>query len=144
MNALDLELTKSETVNKRLLNPLVRFCLTLLFSAALGVGFAQQESFPPPSRTLDFLDKTSGKASSLLAKLDARVQKTVKKFKRQEQRMAKKLARRDSLATKRIFATIGNNYSSLQLPNERGYAHYIPRLDTLKTSLKFLESRYLF
>ena len=59
---------------------------------------------------------------------------------KQEARIKRKLIKIDSVAAMKIFADAENKYKSLkQKIGNSPVGHYIPKLDTLVTSFKFLE-----
>lgn len=87
------------------------------------------------------LNKIEKSAQSLNAKIEHKTLKAIKKLQKQEQAIYKKLAKVDSVAAKQLAASKG--FSSLSLGENRGEVklkEYIPRFDSLKTGLKFLES----
>lgn len=96
-----------------------------------------------PSR---FMDKIKKKSTELEEKLIAHSEKALKKLEKQEQKMKKKLARKDSLKAEQLFGNVEQRYQQLQdklnAPTKLvgRSSQYLPHLDTLKTSLKFLDA----
>ncbi|WP_240965748.1 hypothetical protein [Pseudoflavitalea sp. G-6-1-2] len=96
-----------------------------------------------PSR---FMDKIKKKSTELEEKLMASSEKALKRLEKQEQKMKRKLARKDSLKAEQLFGNVEQRYQQLQdkLNNPTKLAgrsaQYLPNLDTLKTSLKFLDA----
>jgi hypothetical protein len=82
----------------------------------------------------------SSDAKNLQEKLAKKEEKTLSSFEKQESRIRKKLARIDSLAAKNIFSDADERYKALQdrIKNPGKITQYIPHLDSLSTSLKFL------
>ena len=90
-----------------------------------------------------YLQTISAESKSLEQKLDKKSQKLLKRLQKQEAKMQAKLSKVDSSAAKKIFADSKQKYDQLQ--NKVSNAgNYIPKLDSLATSLKFLESNPQF
>lgn len=87
-----------------------------------------------------YIDQTASKAQYLTGKLDKKTEQTLAQMKKQELRMKNKLARIDSTKAKEMFGDIEQKYQDLQhkLTGAASGA-YVPSLDTLATSLKFLK-----
>ncbi|HEY6505035.1 MAG TPA: hypothetical protein VIZ28_13750 [Chitinophagaceae bacterium] len=88
-----------------------------------------------------YLDKVSSKANQLEQKLDMQTDKAVQQIMKQEAKMKRKLAKIDSLKAKEVFGNAEQKYKDLQekLQSKLAGKQYIPSLDTLSTSLKFLQ-----
>ncbi|MET0463510.1 MAG: hypothetical protein ABW007_10160 [Chitinophagaceae bacterium] len=118
-------------------------CLLLLCGVFLSVLVYAQEDTTQKSPFIDgkYLISVREKAAKLEAQLDSKSQKVLSAFLRKEEKMRRKLARKDSTAASRIFSGTADAYSQvkskLQSPGE--LSGYIPSIDTLATSLKFLE-----
>ena len=88
-----------------------------------------------------YLTAISSKADHLEQKLDHRSSKALQRLQKQEEKIRRKLAKKDSLKAAAIFGNASGQYE--QLDNRLGKITegklYIASLDTLKTSLKFLE-----
>jgi hypothetical protein len=106
-------------------------------------GFSQTEpgqSNKPIQIPRKFLQKVSSQSSAVEEQLDKKSQKALEKLQKQEAKMMKKLSKIDSAASKNIFAGAEEKYKELgeKLKNPP-LKNYIPKLDTIATSLKFLE-----
>ena len=99
---------------------------------------AQDSSQVLPS---EYLSRVSSRVNSVQEKLDRYSDKALFSLQKQEERMHKKLSKLDSSKAKQVFASAQSRYDALQrkLDNPGSASSYIPFLDTLKTSLKFLE-----
>jgi hypothetical protein len=88
-----------------------------------------------------YLDKVSSKANQLEQKLDKKTDKALQQMMALEQKMKKKLFKTDSLKAKEIFGNAEQKYKDLEqrLTSKLSGKQYIPSLDTLSTSLKFLQ-----
>lgn len=116
-----------------------------LILLVLYLGFAASAQEPTPAQELPakYLSKLQSKASSFEEKLDKQSDRILDKMFRREEKLYKKLAKKDSLKAKTMLAESKQKYQQLQeklknpIPGKKGA--YIPYLDTLKTSLKFLD-----
>ena len=88
-----------------------------------------------------YLEAVNAKAGRLEQKLDRQSEKIITQFLKQENKLKRKLARRDSAAALAVFGDAQERYDQLQkkLAGTEKLKQYIPSLDTLSTSLKFLE-----
>jgi len=92
-----------------------------------------------------YLDAVAGKSASISGSIDKQTSKYLSKFQRQEQRIFKKLAKKDSTAAGKALAASQKQYQALQQKLNGASqklsrsGKYIPLLDTLGTSLKFLK-----
>lgn len=92
-----------------------------------------------------FIDNFSGQAIKKTGWIEKQAnkksEKALARFAKQEEKMKRKLAKIDSLAAKNIFTTTENKLRQLQqnLMKPGKLTQYIPHLDTLTTSLKFLQ-----
>jgi hypothetical protein len=88
-----------------------------------------------------YFDAVSKKANTLQQNLDKKSQKVLDRMQKQEAKLQKKLAKIDSLATHNIFSNSADKYNQLKekLKKTGKLSQYIPKLDTLATSLKFLD-----
>jgi hypothetical protein len=89
---------------------------------------------------LSYAVQVGAKAEKLQAKLERQSTKAVKRLQKQEARIKAKMARTDSLKAAEIFGHAEQSYEELQkrIANASG-RQYIPSLDTLSVSLRFLE-----
>jgi len=93
------------------------------------------------SKVVDqYIDKTSAKAGKLEEKLDRKSRKALDQMQRLETKMQKKLSQIDSTKEKEVFGNLKEKYASLEqrLNQSDKLGKYIPSLDTLGSSLKFL------
>lgn len=89
-----------------------------------------------------YLDKVSSRAGQLEGKLDKKSEKIFQRMMKREAKMKKKLARIDSSAAVEIFNNTSQKYQQIKqrLASPNGLTQYFPKLDTLSTSLKFIEN----
>lgn len=84
---------------------------------------------------------------SLEQKITAYTTKSLKRLQKQEDKLRRKLASKDSLAARQLFGSAKEKYNSLQQQlkspadqlNNSGVREYLPKLDSLQTTLKFLD-----
>jgi len=88
-----------------------------------------------------YLDAINKKAENLTQDLDKKSKKVLFKIQKEEAKLQKKLARIDSLVSNDVFKNAEDKYKQLQnkINGSQSLSHYIPCLDTLATSLKFLD-----
>jgi hypothetical protein len=118
-----------------------RLCQTLLCLFVLCHLQAQdssrrQDSLPP----LSYAVQVGAKAQKLQSKLERQSAKALKQFQKKEAKIKAKLSGIDSLKAREIFGDAQQSYDELQrrLANVSA-KQYIPSLDTLSASLRFLE-----
>ncbi len=89
----------------------------------------------------NYLNKVSAKTNQLEQRIDDKTDKVLLRMKRQEEKMKKKLMEIDSLKAKEVFGNVEEKYKELdqRLKNNSFGKQYIPSLDTLSTSLRFLQ-----
>jgi hypothetical protein len=123
---------------QRLLPMLVGILCTIQL---LAQSSALQKEVSVLQIPISYADKVSSKVDQLEQKLDGRTDKILLQMMKQEKKMKKKLAKIDSLKAKEVFGDIEQKYRSLkeQMANKLAGKQYIPSLDTLSTSLKFLQ-----
>ena len=87
-----------------------------------------------------YLEQVNAKAKSLEQKLDNKSAKAVAQLQRQEEKIKHKLAKIDSLAADNIFSNATEKYKQLdeKLKAPSKLMQYIPHLDSVATSLNFL------
>ena len=96
-----------------------------------------------------FLSKITRKAQSIESGLDRRTEKMLSRLERQEARLKKKLSKKDSLSAEQSFGDVKKRYDELRgklksgadLTSKANLNNYVPYLDTLKTSLRFLDEK---
>jgi hypothetical protein len=112
-----------------------------------------QDSLSRADRLLSFptrfLKKVNDKASRLENNIIHKTNKALKQLSKEENRLKKKIYRRDSLTARQLFPDPTVQYSALQKNieekvNRTNSKEYIPFLDTLTTSLHFLEKYAVF
>jgi hypothetical protein len=123
-----------------------QFILTASFLFISILTHAQDSSsrFYP-----QYIDKVSGKASLAKQSLDRKTERALLKMEKEEQRLNNKLKKIDSAAAIKLFGDTEMKYAELRqtLTSEAGLLDlqksgmYFPYLDTLKTTLSFLESK---
>jgi hypothetical protein len=88
-----------------------------------------------------YLSQVSSRTEGLTQKLDKKSEKAIVQLQKQEEKIRRKLSRLDSSKAKKLFSDAEEKYGSLKtkLENPSAFKGYIPYLDTLKTSFKFLE-----
>ena len=89
-----------------------------------------------------YFTEVSAKANKLEQKVDRKSEKTLQQMQKQEERIRKKLAKIDSLKAKDLFSSAEQQYKNLhdKLNSKVSLLkQYIPSLDTISTSLKFLQ-----
>jgi len=93
-----------------------------------------------------YLDNITYKASQLEQRLDNKSKKALQQLLKQENKIKRKLGRIDSLKAKEIFSHTEQQYQNIlrKAKNAGNNKQYIPSLDTLVTSLKFLQQNPQF
>jgi hypothetical protein len=118
-------------------------CLIITIALSLFVLEMQgQDSITIKGIPKGYLDQVSAKSGKLEQKLDRNTEKALRQIVKHEAKMKRKLAKMDSIAAGSIFSNTSEKYKRLQqkLKTPEKLTHYLPKLDTLATSLKFLES----
>ncbi|MBZ5858564.1 hypothetical protein [Flavihumibacter profundi] len=90
-----------------------------------------------------YLSEIIQRTSQLEGKIDASTEKVLPQFQKQQEKIRKKLAKVNPEAARKIFDNTEQRYKDLTnaLNSPDKLTHYIPYLDTLKTSLKFLDKQ---
>jgi uncharacterized coiled-coil protein SlyX len=116
-------------------------CILLLAVLFVSSGLLAQSDTLSPAVNGKYLDVVSKKANQLEQKLDKQSDKIITRLLKQENKLQRKLARKDSAAATAVFGDAKQRYNQLQqkLAGTEKLKAYIPSLDTLSTSLKFLE-----
>jgi hypothetical protein len=97
----------------------------------------------------DYLDKVSAKVDKAGQALNKKTERALLKMEKEEKRLNEKLAKIDSLAAKKLFSATEKKYAELrdklnkkaEQLNPENLSSYVPYLDTLKTTLSFLETK---
>lgn len=114
----------------------VFFFLSLVFCV-----FSQAQDSTVGSLPSGYLSAASARIGTLESKLDKKSEKALRDFQQQEERIYRKLARVDSTGAARYLAASRKQYQQLEqkLRAPLTLTQYLPFLDTLKTSLKYLQ-----
>ncbi|HYH15467.1 MAG TPA: hypothetical protein VD794_09610 [Flavisolibacter sp.] len=104
---------------------------------------AQDSTLQSPIKYIVAVEK---RANDLTASIDKKTNQYLNKFKKGEVRLLKKLAKKDSTKAAQLLAQSRAKYQQLEkaLKGENHLQEYIPSLDTLTTSLKFLSQHKAF
>jgi Skp family chaperone for outer membrane proteins len=115
----------------------VIFCLFRLFASSQEATDTALISKIPNQ----YFESVSKKANTLQQNLDKKSQKVLTRMQKEEAKLQKKLAKIDSIAANNIFSNTAEKYNQLKekLKNTGKLSQYIPKLDSLTTSLKFLD-----
>jgi hypothetical protein len=110
------------------------FCA--LSITAKGQDTIQQKLSPT------YLAQVSAKAASHEEKINRASEKALAQLQKREEKIRQKLFRIDSSRAKAIFGSFEQEYERLKqkLDQPQNFSGYIPYLDTLKTSLQFLQN----
>jgi hypothetical protein len=117
----------------------LRITIIAILSSVILHSFAQDSTkVQIPSK---YLDNVSSKASQLEQRLDKKTDRVLSQMMKQEEKLKQKLAKIDSLKAEQIFGNVQERYVQLKerLAAKLSAKKYIPSLDTLSTSLKFLQ-----
>jgi len=117
-----------------------KLLISFLLSFIISNSFSQDSTGVSQVST-KYFDAVIKKANSLDQALDKRSKKALAKMQKQEAMLQKKLAKIDSLAALNFLENSKNKYQQLQdkLNNPQTLSQYIPLLDTITSSLKFLD-----
>jgi hypothetical protein len=127
---------------KRLLTTLLIFQLAHL-SVTAQDSSRLDKLISIPDRLFGAVDK---KARLVEDKLTKGTEKYLNKLERREEKLKRKLWKKDSLLAKELFGDIKGRYASLRATTGKAgkYANlYSPRLDSLQTSLNFIDQSKL-
>lgn len=115
--------------------------IALLFSA--GVAGAQDDSTGhlPGKPFSSYIAAAKEKAGAIEEKLDKKSRKALAQYKAHEEKLLKKLSKLDSSAAKQLLESSKAKFQQLedQLKNPGKLSQYIPGLDSLGTTLNFLQ-----
>lgn len=118
----------------------MRLCLhlTVILAIPFSATKAQDSSQVIPVKYFDLVSK---KGEDLNQKLDQKSEKALAQLKKQQEKIKRKLSRLDSSKAKELFAGTEEKYKSLRnkIENPSALTQYIPYLDTINTSFKFLK-----
>lgn len=129
------------------MTPRILVPVLLLLCSGLNPLFAQDTPSVPDADKVagKYLDAVAAKSGSVSNDIDRQTGKYLSRFQKEESRIYKKLAKKDSTAAARGLAASKKQYAALQQKlntTSQSIAaktkRYIPLLDTVTTSLKFL------
>jgi len=101
---------------------------------------AQDTTISLQQVSLKYLERVSATANSIEQQFDKKSEKVLRAFAKQEAKLKKKLSKIDSTAAAPIFANTETRYKALeQKSGNLPFKQYIPRLDSVATSLKYLQ-----
>jgi|GEM_PF-2667591 hypothetical protein len=123
--------------------------LLLIIGAGIGIILpcrAQNASLreePPEGLPAGFVVRVSSRITSLETKINKQAARYLARFKQREAKLQKKLAQKDSLAAGIVFGDAEAKYKRLdsRLTTPQKYKDYYPYLDTLSSSLRFLDQQ---
>jgi hypothetical protein len=120
--------------------PLYRLLLSIGFLCFVVCAQAQTDTTAQPV-SAKYISQVNEKAGQLEQKLDKQSEKILSRFLKAEQKLQRKLAKKDSAKAKEVFGDAKQQYDQLQqkLSKAEKLKQYIPSLDTLGSSLKFLQ-----
>ncbi|MGC4038694.1 MAG: hypothetical protein QM764_22210 [Chitinophagaceae bacterium] len=124
------------------------YCLAILLPALIILAhsnaIAQNDDASKEAVTVSarYIDKVADHVSAVDRKLESLNAKALRQFQQEQNRLLKKLNQTDSVAAKKIIAEAQQRYKFFEqkLNDPKQLSQYIPLLDTLKTSLKFLSA----
>lgn len=130
-----LSLTKARIMLKYLFAIIICF-IYLPASSQMGYDTITATKVSP-----QYLEEIKRKATILQKDFDKKTQRVLIRMQKQEVNLQKKLAKIDSIAANNIFSNTAEKYNQIQekLKNPGNLSRYIPKLDTLTTSLKFFD-----
>lgn len=124
------------------------YCLPLLLwvgVCGLHLNGAAQDSttLSMPAVSTKYVEQVTGKAARLERKVAGKTQKTLRAFAAKQNRLLRAFSRRDSVQAAQFFSQAKERMQHFeqQLQQPAAMTSYVPLLDTLKTSLKFLEKQ---
>src|SRR5437868_9367711 len=95
-----------------------------------------------PDISAKYVDAVGKKAEGLDRKMDKKSEKALRQYEKQAGKLKSKLSKIDSASASRIFGDADKQYkqltNKLKQPTQK-LQKYIPGLDTMGTSLKFLD-----
>lgn len=93
-----------------------------------------------------YIETVSSKAEKIDDLINRKTEKILARFQKHQLKLIKKLSKVDSSAAREMMVRSQQELSnlSLRLKEPQQFTHYIPLLDTLKTSFRFLETHKSF
>ena len=127
--------------------PAIKPLLCLCLFIGVCIVAKGQDSLLQKLSTTQYLKETEQKINALESKLDQKTDKLLASMQKQEEKIFRKLARKDSLKAVQAMGNVAEKYAALRQeisdPNALKKMPYSSYLDTLKTSLKFLDGKQL-
>lgn len=120
------------------------FLLLLFMYVAHPDGMAQDSTaFSETPVSGLYPEQVRAKADKLHRRIAGKTQKTLRAFQQQQNRLLHALSRRDSAQAARLLSQTQERMQHLQqqLQQPAAVTSYVPLLDTLKTSLRFLQKQ---
>lgn len=118
--------------------------LLILFSTVQNLSAQDSVQIAKPISP-NYIDAVAAKAKDLEEKLEKKSEKALDQLQKQETKLRSKLEKIDSIAAKNVFSGAENKYKELaQKLKDSKLLQYIPQIDSLSTSLKFLEANPQF
>jgi hypothetical protein len=129
----------------------IRFLISSFFLFLLTCQLSvAQEKEPVADKIINFptsfLNKVQNKYANLEDRLTKQTEKYLMRLAKREKRLKKKMAKVDSAAAEQTFGNIDAQYDKMlaavrtdSLPLKKGNGAYIPMMDSVKTSLAFLD-----
>lgn len=117
-----------------------RLIFILLFESLIFTVSAQDTASNSTLIFKKYLNVVNVTASNLNKKLDRKTQKALRQFKKTEAQLKTKLSVKDSTAAASIFAGTELRYNELEKRLNGSGNKYIAEIDSLTTSLKFLQA----
>jgi len=117
-----------------------RLTIILLFVSSISTVSAQDSAANPNLISKKYLDVVNARATNLNKKLDRKTQKVLQQFKKTEAQLKTKLSLKDSTAAATLFAGTEQQYKELETRLNGAGNKYIAEIDSLATSLKFLQA----
>jgi hypothetical protein len=134
-------------MSSKLLGLLLTVLLLNIVVHAQTIVDEQQETLPSTASVPGkYFEKVSGRARSIEQNLDKKSVKALKQFQKQEKKIQEKLAKLDPAKAQQVFSDANLQYEQLQnkLTKVNSLRQYIPSLDSLGTSIKFLQQNPQF
>lgn len=120
-----------------------KFLLILFLLIIVNDKLSAQDSVQAKQSLLPskYLADISAKASGITEKLNKKSAKAIEQMQKLEDKMKSKLAKKDSLLASSVFSNAKEKYKQLQdkIKNPGKLTQYIPHLDSVATSLNFLQ-----
>jgi hypothetical protein len=121
----------------KMLTTLCSFITVVFITQSLCAQDTSIRKLPPT-----YLVQVSSKADQIQQKLDKNIDKALQQMQKLENKIRKKLSKIDSLKAQQLFADAQERYNKLEnklASKTSQLQQYIPSLDTLNTSLQFLQ-----